>query len=137
VGITVEFVCKRSLLSKRRQIIIPPTKNMYSFRCKSASAISGTRWRHYQTTLFNGVILATSQVCRELIPFVLSSGGYTTGNRENIYLTKRSHSESRFQKSFKILSTNINICTKPSNYLTVTAKETAIRADSQRKLKGE
>jgi hypothetical protein len=65
----------------------------------------------------------------------LVRGGYTTGNLGNSYLPKQAHSGSRIPKSFKIVSTNINIGTNSFNYLTVTAKETAIRADSQLKLK--
>jgi hypothetical protein len=114
---------------------LSPTTNMYSFRCESASVISGTRWRHYRKPLFNGVILATCQVCKELRPFVFSRRRVYNREPRKQLSTEAGPQRKQDPKSFKIVSTNINIGTNSSNYLTVTAKETAIRADSQRKLK--
>jgi hypothetical protein len=105
-----------------------PIQNMFSPSCESASAISGTRWRHYRTPLFNGVILATCQVCRELRPFVLSRRRvYNRESRKALSFKadpQRKQDRKKFQNSKYKYVLN----------LTVTGKETAIRADTQQLL---
>jgi hypothetical protein len=67
--------------------------------------------------------LATCQVYRELRLFVLSRRRVHNRESRKQISTKADPQRKQDLKSFKIVSTNIKICTKPSNYLTVTAKE--------------